>query len=651
MSIMKPYQNVDRFKDNLRHIARTNELMARVLERVKPASRVVIDANGAFNVDLGGGALLYPGDARAAADQQVANYLEEPLRLSYPQDEVGEMCVEFNRYIRALADRLAPTARAAKRAPFSGFVIVFGVGLGYHVKALAEQLEFKTLIVVEPHDELIVHSLHVVDWKGVMQSLSRQGRDIRFVRGDDLFAQLLAILRGPCYPFIDGSYIYTHYQAEAFATLSRRLLRDDLELIALSGWFEDQMTMLRNNTANFSRAGFHLRKTRVPTPRALPAFVVGAGPSLDLDLEDIRRCRGDVVLISASSALKVLLEHGLRPDIHCEVENTAGLAEVAADLAAKHGGLSDITLFASSTVDPRIAPHFKTAIYFFRDGLSSTCFYGQGAESTPFSEPTSGNTAMHCAISLGFREIYLFGLDFGARDPDHHHSRHSVYFTYESEAEIATYTPYAFDAQVPANFGGQVMSGWILNMGRKSIADAIRAVGNVRVMNCSDGSLIPLTKPMAAEALSFSPSAVARARDMEDALSQLTFCPEPPANLEKMKRLHHAFHDFLDGCLEIVATTNAAGVASQPAIIALCDRMIARLSAQEMTERAVYGTLVGHTQLMLQGAFHHASTFAPEGAEAGMAILLQGLLDGFHRLGQLVDAEFEHLLDALKPAA
>jgi hypothetical protein len=643
--MMRPYQNISRFRDNLNHVAKSNRPLATALETTKPSSRLVMTANGGFNVDLGGGTLLYPDDARSACERQVAQYLQEPLRLFNPPIAVFSDCIELNRHISAMSERMASAPKAAAQAPFGGYLIVFGIGLGDHVRLLAERLDFKALIVIEPHDELIAHSFHVVDWKRLMQSLSSQGRNLWFVRGGEgeMFSQLIIMLRGKHYPYVDGSYLYTHYQAEEFTTLVRRLTHER-DLTVVEGWLEDQLTMQRNNTINFSRPGFHLQRSRVASRRVMPAFVVGAGPSLDNTIEDIRRCRKDVVLISASSALKVLLEHGIRPDIHCEIENSAELADVSASLAKKHDGLSDITLYGSATIDPGISTFYKTSVYFFRLGLSSTSLYGKGAESSLSSAPTSGNTALHCALSLGFREIYLFGLDFGSRDPEYHHSRHSVYFTYEDEAEMATYTPYDFDTTVPGNFGGQVKSGWVLNWGRKSVTDAIREAGNARVMNCSDGALIPLTTPVVAEAVSIAPSSIDQSQDIADAISELPFISESLFLPKDVEQLRAAFHQFLGECLTILATPPTAGWPPQRAMVALCDQVIAKLDALTERQQAVYDTLIGHVEAMLAGAYHYASVLPPEGAGDDFARIIQGLSEGFQRLKILIDAQFDHLL-------
>ena len=642
---MGGYQNSDRFLRNLRHLSDMDADLGGVVAALAPVSRLVRDGEGGFNLDLGGGTLLYPDSAQAAAARQVESFLTSPRRLAVPQGVVFSDCHELNRHHAVMAERLAAFPFAARRQPFAGFVIVMGLGLGFHLERLAEDLTFKTLVVVEPHDEMIHHSLHVLDWEGLSERLAARGCDIRFVRGDDLLVSTLAVLRGRWFPYLDGSYLYSHYESEAFSALIARL-ETGRDLTMGRGWFEDQMLMLRNNAANFQRPGFYVQPSRLAPPRGLPAFVVGAGPSLDFDLEEIRRLRDRVVLISASSSLGILLENGLCPDIHCELENVADSARMAEDFARRYGRLSEVILYASATVDPRVAPHFKWAIYFFRDGISSTPVFGGDLDKAEFADPTSGNTAVHCALSLGFREIYLFGLDFGTRDASLHHSPSSVYFASEQSGGITGYMVYDFDASVPGNFGGQLLSGWQLSWGRDSVADAIREAGNARVINCSDGALIPLTIPMAAEGLGLPSPPVSRAAELDHVLAELAFCPQPRATIPEVEQLRQAFRQALAECRGAVAAGHAAGRSPQQTLVAMGDRLIAAVAGLERAEPAVWYCLTGSITGMVAGAFHHASVRA--GDDDLTAQISQVLTEGFLGLERLVEAEFDAILKGFR---
>ena len=642
---MHIYQNSNRFRANLEALARVDETLVGDLRRAAPTSRLVEDGQGNLNVDLGDGALLYPDGAKAAATRQVDAFLKAPLRYIINISSVLADCIEINKTYAGMRDSISALPKAAEFGPFGGFLIVFGLGLGLHIERLAEAMRFKTLIVIEPHDEMIAHSCHASDWAGLLERLEQNGQHIEFIRGDHIFEKLTTLVRGNDYPLISGSTLFFHVETPEFAAIRSRVLSSaSTDWTMVTGWVEDQLLLLRNNAANFARPGFYLLKSRASSPRSLPAFVVGAGPSLDFDIEEIRARRDQVVLISASSSLKVLLEHGLTPDIHCELENSEALGDVAQGLAAKYD-LSQITLFASPTVSPRIAPCFKRAIYFFRSQLGSTGLYGHDAVSSRNGDPTSGNAAIYCALSLGFRQIYLFGLDFGARDPEQHHSSHSVYYTYEDEAELATYTPYDFNVMVPANFGGQVSTGWVLDWARTEAANAIRSGGNARVLNCSDGALIPGTVPMVSEAIDLSPATKDGAQDLGRALADLPLCSNDLSEPEEFARLGSVLRSFLDGCLAHIAQMDRTQPDMQMAIAVLCERIGHDLEGLEQGDevfQAARFTLLGNTHEALAAAFHAASTLDPAVGEAGLTAILQSLTESFQRLYPLVDAVFRH---------
>jgi hypothetical protein len=634
---MKPYQNQSRFKDNVRFFAKRDPALARAVEAARPSTRLVVDDAGAFNIDVGGG-LLYPNGAKLSAERQVEDYLIKPFRFHLTPDRLRDACVVLNHFHEKMTERMAGFERAPTHGPFGGFLVVFGAGLGQHVRILAEKMDFNTLIVVEPHDEFIAHSFHVMDWAGLAQSLARTGRKLHLVRRHDTFSNIIGIMRDHDYPLLDGSYYYFHYQMPELSELGQRLLVGCTDLAMTAGWVEDQLLMLRNNHANFAAGGFYVQRTKVAQARRLPAVVVGSGPSLDANFEDLKRIRDRVVLISASSSIRALLDNGLVPDIHCELENVPVLAEMARRNAARHD-LSGIWLYASPTVDPGLPVLYKGAAYYFRTGLSSTEFYGRGADHTFVCDPTSGNAALYCAVSLGFREIYLFGLDFGTKLEERQHSRHTIYEAEDDKALLSTTTPYALDKTAPGNFGGEVKTGWLLDWARNSAGKAIHLVPGVKVFNCSDGVVIQGAAPLDGAVVDPPATGVTSAQEVAQALAALEFAQAPRDDEEGFQALGQCMRDFLDQCCDIWSAP-LAGPTAQSAILGPVRRTIADLADLDVKRRAAYGVLVGHVQSMLCNAFHQASTLADSQAAAGLATIQAVMVEGFKALASPIDDLF-----------
>ncbi len=93
-----------------------------------------------------------------------------------------------------------------------------------------------------------------------------------------------------------------------------------------------------------------------------PAIVVAAGPSLDANLSEIRRNRGNAVVIAVDTALRPLLSAGVEPDLVVAVDPSESNANHLVDLPA-----CEFTfLVAEGSLDPEALVHFSGRTFFFK---------------------------------------------------------------------------------------------------------------------------------------------------------------------------------------------------------------------------------------------------------------------------------------------
>jgi len=64
-------------------------------------------------------------------------------------------------------------------------------------------------------------------------------------------------------------------------------------------------------------------------PKDIPAIVVAAGPSLDKNIEKLKKAKGKCFMIAADSAVKALLAHNIVPDIYVTVDGQKNSAHFA----------------------------------------------------------------------------------------------------------------------------------------------------------------------------------------------------------------------------------------------------------------------------------------------------------------------------------
>ena len=103
-----------------------------------------------------------------------------------------------------------------------------------------------------------------------------------------------------------------------------------------------------------------------------------------------------------------------------------------------------------------------------------------------YSNPTVSNTALAVVTSLGFKNVYLTGVDLGYKSSEQHHSKDSIYYD-EGFDNAVTMTE---DMKVEGNFCESVYTTAIFDMSRANIEMLLQLNPDVTVHNCSDGAKI-----------------------------------------------------------------------------------------------------------------------------------------------------------------
>ena len=119
---------------------------------------------------------------------------------------------------------------------------------------------------------------------------------------------------------------------------ARTLLNERIKVFYLSsGFFEDEILMMRNTYYNLRGTAFRLVDRKRHRERSTPVFVVGSGPSLDRDIAAIKKWRDRAIVFSCGTAIGILLKNGIRPDLHVENENTFPLVKNLREFKRRYG--------------------------------------------------------------------------------------------------------------------------------------------------------------------------------------------------------------------------------------------------------------------------------------------------------------------------
>lgn len=481
---------------NLVFLAQHEPASLAVVEGLQPRIRPIMAGEQVIDMDLGAGR-FYGDNGRVAARAQLQAYLAGPDRLIFPDPTH----INFTR--RSLPVHSAVTAACSgagitfEPAPVADVALafVFGLGLGFHVEMLAAALpQVRHLVVIEPEPQFFLQAMTALDWSALHGALDGQGRRLSLLTGapDDLVRRVERLLEQEDRVFIDGSYFFVHHRAAGMDELAQRVRELAAAAAHSGGFLEDERLMMINSLANLTGVPFHLMPPHDRTPQPAPLFIVGAGPSLDEAIPVIRHWRGHAVVMSCGSTLGILLKHGITPDIHCEIENAPVVYDAMMTASGEHDP-ADIRLLCSTTVDPRICRRFARRWLYFRQGPSPARLVGGDCHPLLGAEPNVANVAFSAAAYLGFRDVYLFGIDLGRRAESPHHARDSLYHGPLADYYRRVEAP--FDMEVPGNFGGTVLTHWKLLQTRQAL-NQLQRTARFNLFNCSDGAALDDARPL-----------------------------------------------------------------------------------------------------------------------------------------------------------
>lgn len=141
----------------------------------------------------------------------------------------------------------------------------------------------------------------------------------------------------------------------------------------------------------------------------MPAIIVAAGPSLDKNINTLKKAQGKALIIVVDAALRTVLKAGVRPDMVCTVDPNSP------DRFFEGIDLNGIIWACTGTSRKWIAEQFGKDIFYygsFYRGWSEILTEELGYSIPSFASGGSvSSEAFALALYLGFRKIVLIGQD------------------------------------------------------------------------------------------------------------------------------------------------------------------------------------------------------------------------------------------------
>ncbi|HAV42700.1 TPA: hypothetical protein DCX15_01605 [bacterium] len=291
-------------------------------------------------------------------------------------------------------------------------VAILGFGNGFHVKEVLKNINKKTFVlVIDPDIEGFKQVLSLSDFTSLISSdqLSLSiGEDPLSAtqRRLDQFYKINTISQIELIPYPPALARHKTYFKEIIGHLKDAANGASQNKVTLTKFVPLwQENLLLNLPSMIGYPGIDTLRGRF---RDTPSIVVGAGPSLDRDIERLQEAKGKALIIACDTALKSLLSKGIEPDLVVSLdgseENYQHFQEV---------GVRKTALVAVSITYPKIIQSFSGPIFMadFIHPLNQwfSSFIGEKGYLK-----SGGSVATACfdlARQMGCNPIMFVGLD------------------------------------------------------------------------------------------------------------------------------------------------------------------------------------------------------------------------------------------------
>jgi hypothetical protein len=444
------------------------------------------------------------------------------------------------------------------------FMLVHGVGIGYHIPMILEKTDVQHMCILEPHEDNFYASLHTIDWRKIFDYFDREFSTFNLVLGqnaNDSFHMMRQYLNQIGLFNAAKPYVFDHLSSPEMKETTAVFFEKLPTMIGAMGYFDDEQVSLSHTVANYAEGRNILRDHVQLSQKILdkPVFVVANGPSLDHCIEFLQAHQHEVVIFSCGTSLGSLRKAGIKPDFHIEMERTRPVVEWI-ETSTTPEFREGIICLGLNTVHPDVYSLFETTGMAMKSNDLGTHFICQYIGENEFvvnfalCNPTVGNTGIAYAVAMGFKDIYIVGMDLGFSEDGSHHSSLSKHYDIKDEHQSSLNLYNAESSsnkKIPGNFGGNVVTTPVYIHSKISVETLLSQYPHVQCFNTSNGALIKGATPIRIEDIELTATESFNKKSFSHDLYNQYFNIRGLKKLSSQKAIAAHFQPAIDFCNEM----------------------------------------------------------------------------------------------------
>lgn len=439
---------------------------------------------------------FYGENAKASCYTQVNLFLNHPQHLSMSLQTLDNSDYVHQKIINNLNKVAKKLNWQQNSKPQRGTLIILGLGTGYHVTHLLERVNYSDVIIIEPNiAQLALASHHTClgNIKNICEKRNGKLRIFTCKTYEDFVREFINLVNNHEPSLVADVSLFRHYSSPEFDKIFTNFKVWRNSAASLWGFYEDELMSLTHTIENSHHNQISSHSNVFEKYKSTPIIIAGNGPSLDDDISHLQSVKNDVLIVSCGTSLNALIENGITPDIHVEMERSPESLYIKKEQVRQLVNKRSIFI-ALNTVFPKYIQLFENRIIFAKaNDLGASLLKEEfvNLQHLYNCNPTVTNMALSSLLRLGFKNIFLLGCDYGYTDPKYHHSKHSAYF---DEASTLSSSVFLAEMSVKGNFEDTVSTSRIFNESRLVQQKSIIGDTSLTVTNCSNGAKIEGTK-------------------------------------------------------------------------------------------------------------------------------------------------------------
>ena len=421
---------------------------------------------------------------------------DDEYSIEFSQAESGDEHIELNKdgYVFSLNSRNDPRqlaklwADSIEDVSLYSVFIIFGLGDGYALEELMERYPENVIVVYEPSPKLLKH------WLKKNITLERESGKKVFIcagkKGFELYEDYLNHIvafsnrKLIVWKRLPGYEYAFEKEAEKWLFILSTRVNHSIIFRNTEIFFEKAMTEAFWKNIDDSIEQYNacelIQKFVDMDLKDRAAIIVSAGPSLDKNVEELRRARNKAFIFAVDSALRTLEKRGIHADLSITVD-----PEKRIDRFDNIESLKNIPMVMEINSNPSILEKHTGKRFYLTSNNRYYKYIIDNMGKASGGLNTGGSvacSAFDMARQMGFENIVLIGQDLSYPNGQMH-----ALATYDNQEENKIGNEEIEYYEVEGYDGKPVMTESNMDNYRKWFEKEIAIEQNIRIINATEG--------------------------------------------------------------------------------------------------------------------------------------------------------------------